>query len=261
MARASVARAWRRLHRRKISHARLFQGKAEFLIRDVIPPGGLHRLYVNFPDPWPKERHRNRRLLTSPFLALLSTRLKFEGVLRFTTDDQAYFDDVVQLVKKCGLYAASMPPPLPAALQTKYASKWSAQRRPMYHLRLSKIASSPKTFLPAVTRTPMHHAFLCGPLPQPEDFEPFRHAFPGGQVIVLGLMQRISSGELLFEVRLEEADLTQDILVEAKPSGSNTLVRVSTWGQPLSTEGTRQAVIAIERWLMNRGMHTPTAYY
>src|SRR5690606_34327654 len=83
---ASVSRAFRRLRRLGHRPVRLFRGQAEFLLRNIVPPEGLHRLYVNFPDPWPKKRHHERRLLQASFFRLAAARLEPNGAIHFTSD-------------------------------------------------------------------------------------------------------------------------------------------------------------------------------
>ena len=264
VSRGSVSRAYRRLRRAGVKHARLFLGKAEFLVRNVVQEGGLHRLYVNFPDPWPKLRHRDRRLLNRPFLALLSTRLAPGGALLFTTDDRAYYEAAIEDAQLAGLYEVSTPAPLKAMLQTKYANKWNTLDRHIYHLRLTKIAANPAAFPRTVTRIAMHHVLLNGELPSLTAFVPFRRSFSAGQVVVTGALHRVGDSGLLFEVRVQEDDLTQDVLVEAKPARAayaDVIVSVSTFGQPLATRGTREAVKAIEQWLTGGGMQTAETYY
>jgi len=49
-------------------NVRLFRGEAHAFVRRRLPPASLHRIYVLFPDPWPKRRHRRRRLVNRSFL-------------------------------------------------------------------------------------------------------------------------------------------------------------------------------------------------
>ncbi len=264
VSRGSVSRAYRRLRRAGAHHVRLFHGKAEFLVRNFIPNSGLLRLYVNFPDPWPKHRHRDRRLLKVAFLELLSTRLSAGGSLHLTTDSQRYFEEVLKSAEDTGLYEASFLVPPEAALRTKYAHKWSAANRPIHHARLTKVATHPDGFPPTVTRIAMHHALLTGTLPLLSAFDPFRRSFSMGQVVVTGALKRIGDPGLLFEARVEESDLTQDILVEARPArtaSADVLVSVSRFGQPLATRGTREAVKAVSEWLHGHGMQTAETYF
>ncbi|WP_245971594.1 tRNA (guanine(46)-N(7))-methyltransferase TrmB, partial [Calidithermus terrae] len=60
---ASVARALKRMRREGVTSVRLYHGEAAFALRNLVAPRGLSRVYVNFPDPWPKAKHEENRLL------------------------------------------------------------------------------------------------------------------------------------------------------------------------------------------------------
>jgi tRNA (guanine-N7-)-methyltransferase len=56
----------------------------------------VDRLFILFPDPWPKRRHHKRRLIQPATLELLARVLKDGGELRFATDDPGYLDWALQ---------------------------------------------------------------------------------------------------------------------------------------------------------------------
>ncbi|HEY3797251.1 MAG TPA: tRNA (guanosine(46)-N7)-methyltransferase TrmB [Caulobacteraceae bacterium] len=57
-----------------------------------LPDACLSRLYVLFPDPWPKTRHHKRRLIQPDFIAEAARLLTCGAVLRFATDWADYAD-------------------------------------------------------------------------------------------------------------------------------------------------------------------------
>ncbi len=60
------------------------------------------RIYLNFSDPWPKDRHAKRRLPSREFLARYDKFLKKDGVLEFKTDNKGLFDFAVEELKEAG---------------------------------------------------------------------------------------------------------------------------------------------------------------
>ncbi|HEY9539746.1 MAG TPA: tRNA (guanine(46)-N(7))-methyltransferase TrmB, partial [Kiloniellaceae bacterium] len=68
---------------------RLYIGDARDLL-DCLPDGVLDRIFILFPDPWPKRRHHKRRLIQNATVAQLARVLKDGGELRFATDDASY---------------------------------------------------------------------------------------------------------------------------------------------------------------------------
>lgn len=79
----------KRVDEGNLKNIRLFRGDA----RDVIaqlPDASISRVFILFPDPWPKSRHHKRRLITGEFLALLSRVLKRGAILLIATDHVDY---------------------------------------------------------------------------------------------------------------------------------------------------------------------------
>lgn len=64
-------------------------------IAEVFGPGEVDRIYLNFSDPWPKDRHAKRRLPSRQFLERYDRFLKPDGVIEFKTDNRDLFDFAV----------------------------------------------------------------------------------------------------------------------------------------------------------------------
>jgi tRNA (guanine-N7-)-methyltransferase len=76
----------------------LLRGDAVALLRERVPPASLAGIRIFFPDPWPKRRHRKRRLVQPGFVALAATRLVPGGTLHMATD---WDDYAVQMRSVC----------------------------------------------------------------------------------------------------------------------------------------------------------------
>jgi tRNA (guanine-N7-)-methyltransferase len=60
------------------------------LLLAALPDQSLERAYILFPDPWPKLRHRKRRIVSPATLAQLARATRDGGELRLATDDPDY---------------------------------------------------------------------------------------------------------------------------------------------------------------------------
>ncbi len=72
--------------------------------RDVLaalPAASLDRIFLLFPDPWPKARHRKRRLLQAPFVAEAARTLQRGGLLLFATDWADYVETGLLALLTC----------------------------------------------------------------------------------------------------------------------------------------------------------------
>ena len=71
-------------------------------ITDIFAEGEVDKIYLNFSDPWPKDRHAKRRLTSRQFLARYDQFLKKDGVVEFKTDNRDLFDFSVEETKEAG---------------------------------------------------------------------------------------------------------------------------------------------------------------
>ena len=59
----------------------------------------VDKIFINFSDPWPKDRHANRRLTSPDFLNIYDTILKKDGVIEFKTDNRGLFEYSLEVIK------------------------------------------------------------------------------------------------------------------------------------------------------------------
>ncbi len=81
--------------KRDIDNIRLVQARAED-ITDWFPEKAISEIHVNFPDPWPKKRHRKHRLISQAFLNNVHKLLRDDGAFTFKTDHEDYFNYAVE---------------------------------------------------------------------------------------------------------------------------------------------------------------------
>ena len=103
-------------------------------IRDFFKPEELDRIYLNFSDPWPKERHAKRRLESRQFLKIFGHVLKKEGIIEFKTDNTGLFDFALSELEPAGwelLYSTydlhSDPEAMKDNVMTEYEEKFSSK--------------------------------------------------------------------------------------------------------------------------------------
>ena len=112
----------RRLDRHGVTNVRVLRDEARLFVTDRIPKGSLSAVYINCPDPWPKKRHRKRRLVNQEFVEFLLDYMAPGADFFFATD----FDDY-------GLDVAQMLPEV-AALENRFAPDQYRHEFPGYHL-------------------------------------------------------------------------------------------------------------------------------
>lgn len=258
LSRVSTGRAVRRLLKRPQENVRILRGDGRFVVRNLAPPGSIDTLYVNFPDPWPKLRHQERRLLQAPFLELAASRLRPGGELRFTTDHREYFDFAVEEARKTELFDCRFPDAPAEVLQTKYGIKWRARERPVMHARFVQRATR-GAFPPTAVRFDMEHMILEGRPGPLGAFEKLVRPFEGGCAVIREACRVLEKEELLFLALVNEEGLRQEVLIEVRPSRRGTYIGVKRFGDPVVTRGVREAIAAVAEWLEARGLEPVAA--
>ncbi|GMQ82256.1 MAG: tRNA (guanosine(46)-N7)-methyltransferase TrmB [Rhodothermia bacterium] len=253
MSMGSMWRAYRRMKRERVSNVRLFHGDARFIVRDTIAPRTLKKVFVNFPDPWPREKHWGNRLLQSSFFELVSTRLEDGGSIALTTDHAEYFEFAQREAIRSGVFDVEEGKAPKDTLLTKYAVKWQEQKKPIYYTLFWKSGES--ILRPGLVQlADMQHAVLSGDLNSIGEFSKLVHSFEGGQVVVLDAFRELAGDGLLFKVLVEESDLRQEVIIQAWEKSDGIYVGLQKFGDPLGTRGVKEAVRCVVDWLVSQGM-------
>ncbi len=114
-------------------------------LSDVFAPGEIDRIYLNFSDPWPKDRHAKRRLTSPNFLEIYSEIIDDSGKLQFKTDNRPLFDYSVESVNNSGLwhieeitYDLHNSPYIRGNIMTEYETRFVSEGKPICRFLLSK---------------------------------------------------------------------------------------------------------------------------
>ena len=108
------------------------------ILPDVFEKGEVDHIYLNFSDPWPKDRHAKRRLPSRQFLERFDQILKSDGRISFKTDNRDLFDFAVEELEPAGWKAEVITYDLHADevlcegnVMTEYEEKFSSKGNPI----------------------------------------------------------------------------------------------------------------------------------
>ena len=96
--RSGIGRTLNLVDQLGIGNIRLVMGDA-FDVVVYLSARCLDGIFIFFPDPWPKKKHHKRRLIDCQFLKILSGKIKENGRIYITTDNESYAREVVRLVE------------------------------------------------------------------------------------------------------------------------------------------------------------------
>ena len=125
IARDRIARATRKRNRAKLSQLHFMVANARDFLDTLPPQIELARIFVLFPDPWPKRRHHKNRLLEPKFLKDLAERSGKGTRLYFRTDYKPYFSEVSSMLSS-DLKWEVIDEPWPFELETVFQSRASS---------------------------------------------------------------------------------------------------------------------------------------
>jgi tRNA (guanine-N7-)-methyltransferase len=131
------------IERRRLENIRIFADDAR-LIMAALPPAAVDRVFLLFPDPWPKRRHHKRRSVSRATLDTLAEIMTDNAELRVATDDGGYLSWILEHITAHPDFEwlarrpadwRERPPDWPA---TRYEAKARAAGRPPAFLRVRR---------------------------------------------------------------------------------------------------------------------------
>jgi tRNA (guanine-N7-)-methyltransferase len=134
-----VETACRKGARGGLRNLRVLRIETSYAIQYLLPAGSPDVVHLLFPDPWPKRKHRRRRIVTPEFFASIHRLLGPAGRLRIVTDQEKYFTAIrAQIVadlfvEDADFTAEEFPP-------TTFERRYLELGLPIYRLGLRKVS-------------------------------------------------------------------------------------------------------------------------
>jgi tRNA (guanine-N7-)-methyltransferase len=127
-----------------VRNVRIVQADAVAGLRHLVPPASVDQVWMFFPDPWHKARHRKRRLLTADFVDLVASRMRAGGIWRLATDWQDYAGQFRYVLDALPAFAIEYP--------GGWAARWEA--RPLTRFERRGLDAGRQVFDLAYRRMP-----------------------------------------------------------------------------------------------------------
>jgi tRNA (guanine-N7-)-methyltransferase len=104
----------------------------------LVPPGSVAAFHIYFPDPWPKKRHAANRLIQPHFAAVLHRALTADGTVYLRTDHEAYFAQMLEVMRGAAGFRETETPAALAAVTTDFEREFAAQGIPAQRAAFGK---------------------------------------------------------------------------------------------------------------------------
>ena len=104
------------------------------ILLEILPSNILHRIYLHFPVPWNKAKHR--RIMSKTFLAHALRVLHKDGILELRTDDKEYFTDTLESILSFPNAKFMVHKNISQEITSKYEARWQKQQKDIYDVNI-----------------------------------------------------------------------------------------------------------------------------
>jgi len=255
-----------RIAQEGLANLRVFHGEAMHALPRLFERAQLQRVYIHFPDPWPKKRHEKNRLLGPRFLKLLFYHLADGAELVVGTDSAEYRDFIAASFREIPEILNPLAPEpwvdrLPGHPQPKIENIFPARGKPIYYfqrVRGPAFAAAHDGEIDALRRKiprrmdTMPHVVLSG---QPDlealfrDFQPYQ--WREGDVIfkLTEAWRPARQPGLLLESLIVEEGHDEWFYIELSPKAKGLVVKIAPVREVDRTELLFRFLAGAVRWL------------
>ncbi len=135
--RPGIGQTLARMRHEPLTNIRFVEADAALAMATMVPPGSIHEVWTYFPDPWPKRRHQDRRLVGPALADSVSAALEPGGMWRLATDWAPYGMAMRRLLDVDDRFALVSDEPAPLRPVTRFERKGLEVGRTITNLNYS----------------------------------------------------------------------------------------------------------------------------
>ena len=122
-----VRKIWSKIKNYNLTNLVIICGEAEDFTKHYVESSSVEKIYINFPDPWPKAKHAKNRLLQREFAEEISRITKEKGEACFVTDDAPYCSQMIAVMHESKRWESRYPEPFFISKYDGYGSSYFAE--------------------------------------------------------------------------------------------------------------------------------------
>jgi tRNA (guanine-N7-)-methyltransferase len=139
-----VRQIWSKMRNGNVTNLFIVCGEALTFTTHYLQTATLEAAYINFPDPWPKEKHTKHRLVQAPFLQQLARVLKGGSPLTIATDHAGYVQQMVTALEAESQWRTHVPAPHyvlenPGYGTSYFDALWRSQGLPVHYIQYERV--------------------------------------------------------------------------------------------------------------------------
>ena len=247
---ASIERLHKRIVKAGINNIRILFDDASFALRELFEQNSVHHIVMNYPDPWPKDRHSNRRFLKPSFLEILATVIIKDGLFEIVTDQQWFAEDAFNFLSESEQWFSEKIEINPErSITTKYERKWQSMGRDSYRVFASNIKSAKTKKL--LEKTTMPHRLINHQILPNKIFQLKGIDYSEGEIffVIKDIFKHNSDSTYLVKTITKDSDYQQKFYVLVKKNKNNWLIKLDDTNRPYRTRAVKAAVNKIGEFL------------
>ena len=251
----SMIRLQKLIHKQDLRNVLAVHHDARFALRECWPEESVSHVMMNFPDPWPKDKHKNRRLIDGDFADILAGVLISDGCYELVTDQDWYAADAHAVFERSPWFDVEeieLNPQRPVT--TKYERKWREMKRSSY-----RVLAVRKKFNPLsrwIKDNNMPHAFVNKDIESADVEALYGQEYHEGdrRFVVKSGYKQLGREMFLLRMVTKDVDYKQDFFVQIKRQESTRwIVRLDPTIRPYRTPAVKMMIAKVAELLSPEG--------
>lgn len=261
-----IQRLFKKIERLGFDNVRVLRCDAQLAIDSLFEAECFAEIFINHPDPWPKERHHRRRLLQKGFLAQIAGALTPTGQVTIATDHADYAQWICDILESQSELVNTLPttsvPTLADRLITRYQQKAQAEGIGNHFFVWRRAVETVKA-TPIRKLEDMPNVALQGKVDLDAVFEDFnrqdfheRHQNVDAMINLIRVYKQHGEPHYLVETIIKEGRFSQQLGINVLILENEKItIKTSALGYPRSTWGTKRAIWHVSRYILARAPH------
>jgi len=246
----SATKAQKRFYRRGLENVRVVLVDARFGMRELFPDESVSRVIANFPCPWPKRKHEERRLVVPEFAKTLAAVLKTGGDFELVTDEIWFAEEAVRNFGETGCFDVEGPIVNPQRpVQTRYERKWRAQGKDIYLVRFVKRRGLKVERIAGGREMPHYFVSREVNLEELRKLVGLKYAEGESVFVIKEVFSSPSGEEFLLRAFSSDAGFGQQYFIKVVRAGRGWLVKLDSASLPYRTSAVKLSVYKVGRLL------------
>jgi len=240
-----IEKAGRKFYAAGLGNVRVVRLDGRFGLRELFADESVREVIVNFPCPWPKARHAERRLVNEGFVRTLAAVLEPGGRFELTTDALFFAEEARDKLAATGCFEVQGPHEIQGGSRTRYERKWRSRGRPIYRLVAEKGAPAK---IERIVEGRMPHVRLKTELDKvdiPKVVVGLKEVWPRGAFVIKEAFVAPGGHEVLLRAFATDEDFSQHFFISVSKDRKGWIVQLDSATVPFRTSAVKRAVFAV----------------